>query len=134
MVHAAQCLQIPPFAQRQLLDHCMSPGLIFVQSLNRLATTHLAITAKEIIDNLPGRPFFVLVANLREIPQRIPKHTAVSTISTDPLRIIRIPRQSPLHRADPAVLITGLTLAFRAEDGSTLTPETDGPTECEKTS
>lgn len=116
--------------QAQLLVHCATPGLIVVETLDRLADRHLAITANGIMDNLPGRPFFVWVANLRETPLHLPKHTAVGKISTDPLRIIQIPRRAS-HRQDPAVLLTKQTSASQSEDDTNLAAETAGTTESE---
>lgn len=128
MVCVARSREMPPFAQGQLLVHCATTGLVVLESIERLAIRHLAITANGIMDNLPGRPFFIWVTNLRETPLHVPIHKAVGMISTDPLRISQIPRQDP-HQTDSSVLLTGKTSASQEEDDLGLAACTVGPTE-----
>lgn len=61
--------------------------------------------------NLPGLTFFSWIANLRDVPVLIPKHSAVGCASTDSARIFVFPKETPMESPSPVESYPLLTAA-----------------------
>lgn len=115
-VTAAKRQWIPPMTQAKLLVRSHASGLVSVRSGGRLAERKRIAMAHGVVDSLPSRPFYVLVANFENFPVLVPKHATVGYARADVPAIHHLGRRST---SDSVSLLNAAGTAPFKEGGTT---------------